>query len=265
MRIRSQLVPASIATGVTFAGTSRRVGITIHETANIAAGADAAAHANLQSNGNSRAASWHWTVDETEAVQSFPHTARCWHAGAGTAGDGDDTVAIEICVNADGNYLQAVRNAAELVRHIRATDPSVGGVLEQHHRWSGKDCPTRLRAGSHGIAWRGFLALTTTTTNIEDGFMSELNPDEQRLAFNILRNLDRALVPRDPSPTSTAGKVGDLDEFQRVWRATFNNARDAVAELRDGATSGEPGALSDADVDRIAERVAALLGARLTP
>jgi len=182
MRIRAQLVPASIAATVTYAGTSRRVGITIHETANTASGATAAAHANLQSAGNSRQASWHWQVDDTEAVQSFPHTARCWHAGSGTAGDGDDTVAIEICVNDGGNYVQAVRNAAELVRHIRATDPAVGGLLAQHNRWSGKDCPDRLRAGSHGITWPGFLALTANpTTNTED----DMNAEEHQILLDM--------------------------------------------------------------------------------
>lgn len=155
--IRQQLVPAAVAAKVTSSGTSRRTGITIHETANRARGANAAAHARLQARGNSRSASWHWTVDDTEAVQSFPHTARCWHAGDGTRG-GYDTIAIEICVNEGGDYAQALRNAAELVRHIRATDPAVGGALVQHHHWTRKNCPARLRAGEQG-GWSAFLDL----------------------------------------------------------------------------------------------------------
>ena len=111
--IRQQLVPAAVAARVTSSGTSRRTGITIQETANRARGANAAAHARLQARGNSRAASWHWTVDDTEAIQSFPHTARCWHTGDGTRG-GYDTIGIEICVNEGGDYAQALRNAAEL-------------------------------------------------------------------------------------------------------------------------------------------------------
>ena len=155
--IRQHLVPAAVAAKVTSSGTSRRTGITIHETANRARGANAAAHARLQARGNSRSASWHWTVDDTEAVQSFPHTARCWHAGDGTRG-GYDTIGIEICVNEGGDYAQALRNAAELVRHIRATDPAVGGALVQHHHWTRKNCPTRLRAGEQG-GWSAFLDL----------------------------------------------------------------------------------------------------------
>ncbi len=39
--------------------------VTIHNTASEGRGANAAAHANLQYNGNSRTASWHYTVDNT--------------------------------------------------------------------------------------------------------------------------------------------------------------------------------------------------------
>lgn len=162
LRVRKQLVSASLADDVTYGTGNRRVGITIHETANTSRGAGAAAHANLQSRGNSRQASWHWQVDDTEAVQSFSHAYRTWHAGSGSAGDGDDTVAIEICVNADSNYGTAVRNAALLVRHIRATDPAVGDALFQHEHWTGKDCPNFLRDGSRGYTWSDFLALVNT-------------------------------------------------------------------------------------------------------
>ena len=45
--------------------------ITLHMTGNRSVGADAQAHANLQSNGNTRDASWHWQVDDKQAIQSF--------------------------------------------------------------------------------------------------------------------------------------------------------------------------------------------------
>ena len=44
------------------------------------------------------------------------------------------------------------------MRHIRATDPAVGGALVQHHHWTGKNCPARLRAGEQG-GWSAFLDL----------------------------------------------------------------------------------------------------------
>ncbi|WP_181574718.1 hypothetical protein [Lysinibacillus capsici] len=42
--------------------------ICIHETDNTNKGSEADNHARLQANGNSRQASWHWSVDDKEAV-----------------------------------------------------------------------------------------------------------------------------------------------------------------------------------------------------
>ena len=52
----------------TYGGGNNNTSITIHETANTNNGADAEAHADLQSNGNSRDASWHYSVDDHSGV-----------------------------------------------------------------------------------------------------------------------------------------------------------------------------------------------------
>lgn len=130
--------------------------ITIHETANTSVGANAAAHANLQSKGNVRDASWHWTVDDHEAVQSFLHNVKCWHAG--TSAGNNTSIGIELAVNSDGDFTQTVENAAQLVAQIiNERGLSVTDVV-QHNRWSGKNCPTNLRNGSKGPTWASFLA-----------------------------------------------------------------------------------------------------------
>lgn len=154
MRIKEQLVSSRAKTN---GGTNNRTSITVHETANRNRGAGAQAHANLQSNGNVRSASWHYQVDDKEVVQSFPDSVRCWHAGAATGNN--SSIAIEICVNADSNYEQALANAAELVAHLRAKYGLGRSAVVQHHNWSGKNCPTILRSrGSK--AWQRFVAAT---------------------------------------------------------------------------------------------------------
>lgn len=151
MEIRQQLVSSRAKT---YAGVNDCVGIAFHETANKSIGAGAIAHANLQSRGNVRDASWHWQVDDKIAVQSFPHTVRCWHAGDGrTKGGGNYSyIAIEVCVNADGDVAQAWRNAAELARYIQAQVPTAR-TLKQHNAFSGKNCPAILRSGRLGFGW----------------------------------------------------------------------------------------------------------------
>lgn len=136
------------------AGTNNRVGVAIHETANTSQGAGAQAHANLQSGGNVRQASWHYQVDDKLAIQSFEHTIRCWHAGDGSGPGNNQHVAIEICVNPDSNYVQACKNAAELVRVLRSQ--GVGTSLKQHNAFSGKDCPNFMREGRDGVTWAVF-------------------------------------------------------------------------------------------------------------
>lgn len=143
-------------------GKNTKAGVAIHETANTTAGADAHAHANLQSRGNVRQASWHYSVDDKAAYQSFNHDARCWHAGDGSGPGNNAHIAIEICVNEDGNYVQACKNAAELVRQLRGE--GIGTGLKQHNAFSGKDCPNFMREGRDGVTWEVFQDWVTNGT-----------------------------------------------------------------------------------------------------
>lgn len=157
--VKKQLVTSR---SKTYGGTNGRKFIAIHETANTSKGADAQRHANLQTNGFS--ASWHYSVDDKHAVQSFPHTAQCFHAGDGR-GDGNlNSIGIEICVNSDGDFGKAVDNAAKLVRKIMAEEGIPLANIKQHNFFSGKNCPTNLRNGSKGINWVEFIALVEGKT-----------------------------------------------------------------------------------------------------
>lgn len=158
MKIRKQDVKSR---SKTYAGRNPRKYITIHETGNRNRGADAAAHANLQSRGNVRNASWHFQVDDKEIVRSFRPKVRCWHAGDGRGPGNLESIAIEICVNSDGDYDKALANAQKLVRRLRRKFGIPAENVVQHNRWSsyGKNCPTILR-GRGAKAWSEFVAGT---------------------------------------------------------------------------------------------------------
>jgi N-acetylmuramoyl-L-alanine amidase len=158
VNIRRDMVPASLINDVSYGPGSEIEGIVIHETANTSKGANAASHARLQKNGNSRSASWHYQVDEIEAVQSFEDDIQCWHAGSGSYNR--NYIGIEICVNSDGDFRKAVENAAELVKHLMEKHGIPKSKIVTHKTASGwKDCPHYLRSGSKGIDWNGFLKL----------------------------------------------------------------------------------------------------------
>ena len=133
--------------------------ITIHMTDNWREGANAQAHANLQSNGNTRNAAWHWQVDDKQAIQSFDHKFQLWHAGDGGGSGNNHSIAIEGCVNSDGSYVDMIENMAKLTRHIMEMENIKIQNVVQHNHWSGKNCPSDLRSGKHGITWNDFIKL----------------------------------------------------------------------------------------------------------
>lgn len=123
-------------------------GVTIHQTGNTSTGANALNHAlYLQGSGARLQASWHYCVDDGVITRSIPEYEIAWHAGDGY-GDGNfKTIAIEICINSDGNLTKACDNAAELAADILKRYDLGIDHLFQHHDWSGKNCPAQMRAG----------------------------------------------------------------------------------------------------------------------
>ena len=157
--IKRQIVSDPIARQRTYGNGNQKRTITVHQTGNTSRGANAQAHANIQSRLNPRQASWHYSVDDKEIIQSFEDSAQCWHASDGRGPGNLHSVSIEICINSDGDYVKAVENGAKLVKHlIEKYGLSIGDV-KQHYDWSRKNCPEQIRAGKDGINWTDFLAM----------------------------------------------------------------------------------------------------------
>ncbi|GGP16460.1 peptidoglycan recognition protein family protein [Oceanobacillus neutriphilus] len=157
VKVKRQIVPANIAKNVTYADKNPVNYITVHQTGNPGKGANAKAHAKLQSNGNSRAASWHYTVDDKEAYQSFEDTAQCWHCSDGQGPGNTQSIGVEICINSDGDYKKAVANGAKLVKQLLDKHNLSIDRVKQHHDWYPKNCPAQIRAGKDGITWSDFI------------------------------------------------------------------------------------------------------------
>lgn len=117
--------------------------ICIHETDNQSAGADALAHAKLQQTGNSRQASWHFSVSSAGPVyQSVPLDEMAYHAG--TTEGNQKSIAIELCVNADGDFTQTKIRAIELIRWLMTQFKIPIANIVPHQHWSGKNCPRKI-------------------------------------------------------------------------------------------------------------------------
>lgn len=162
VKIKQQLVSQDVINKRSYGAGNPSKFITIHETGNVNEGAGAQSHADLQSRINPREASWHYQVDDKEIIQSFPDEVRCWHAGDGRGKGNNESIAIEICVNSDGDFRKAVQNAAKLTQHLMEKHNIPINNVVQHNHWSGKNCPQYLRAGNRGYTWDGFIALVKT-------------------------------------------------------------------------------------------------------
>ena len=141
-------------------GVNPRRYITIHETGNKAATADAAAHGTYLKSDSAEAGrvSWHYTVDDHAIVQHLPDGETAYHSGDGADGPGNTTsIGIEICVNAGGDFEASKRNAAALVRLLMGEYGIPLYYVVQHNRWNGKDCPRTIRGTKGG--WEAFLSL----------------------------------------------------------------------------------------------------------
>lgn len=132
--------------------------IVVHETSNFNVGADAEMHRRFTwGGGGQESVSFHYCVDDHEAVQLLPDDEVGWHAGDGTrpGSCGATSIGIETCVNADGDWARTRANLAQLVALLLRKHGLTLGAVAQHNNCSGKNCPLVMRRDG---LWAGQLA-----------------------------------------------------------------------------------------------------------
>ena len=133
--------------------------ITIHNTDNPDKGAGAATHNKYIRGADAvkRKVSWHFSVDDKAVYQHLPLNELGFHAG--TPQGNKTSIGIEVCMNSDMNVPAAYAQAAELVAHcVKTLKLNFPACTKQHHDWSGKNCPSVIRAGVK-MSWGKFLEL----------------------------------------------------------------------------------------------------------
>lgn len=138
--------------------------ITVHETGNTRPGANAEMHRVFTHQGGGPGnVSFHFVVDDAEAIQLLPLDEAAYHASDGMndrARDlgGFQSVAIETCVNQDGDWTKTFANLSDLIARIVRGDDSIEYAgrrgdfaierIAQHNTWADdrKNCPAKIRA-----------------------------------------------------------------------------------------------------------------------
>ena len=155
--------------------------ITVHDTANKSRGADAAAHAKYIKSLKEKT-SWHYTVDSNGIYQHLPDAEKSYHTSNLKANE--SSIAVELCVNADGNFEKTKRNAAELVNVLMNKYSIAKENIRAHRDWTGKDCPSSLC----GDAWEAFVRMCTEKKADEKPKECVISIDELRkMGYTAIR------------------------------------------------------------------------------
>ena len=137
--------------------------IVVHDTGNKNKGADADAHFNYFNGGN-RNSSADVFVDDNKILKvNDYHTYYTWHCGDGKGKYGisnANSVGVEICINSDGDYDKAVKNAIVAVRDLMAELNIPIDRVVRHYDASRKNCPATMSADSWKN-WNAFKAQLT--------------------------------------------------------------------------------------------------------
>ena len=144
---------------------TRFAAVTLHETANEAAGATAEMHRRYwgPGGGGRNLSSIHYVVDSTESIQLIPTDEQAWHAGDYTGNT--TSVGIEICVNSRAGYAAACQKTAGITAHLlkdHGLPPVDGTTVRKHGSWPGtthRQCPQHLNAGDWGVTWLQFFSM----------------------------------------------------------------------------------------------------------
>ncbi len=150
--------------------------ITIHSTQNYSSSADALRHSLALKNGKLRARKrkggnrigylvWHFTTDQSRAVQHLPTNEQGEHADFNGPGN-NYSIGIEMCENRGNSRSATIERTAKLAAYLMHKHGIPLRKVVPHYHWPRKglsqphkNCPHFLLDNGHpGAKWQWFLA-----------------------------------------------------------------------------------------------------------
>lgn len=132
--------------------------VTIHNTWNFGPAANERDYLNKRH--DNTYISFHFAVDEKEAVQALPLDVCGWHAGDGSGKGNRASIGVEICRSRcvgkeEELYRRAEENGVKLAAWLLDKYRLPLSALRKHQDWSGKYCPHRILEEQR---WESFKA-----------------------------------------------------------------------------------------------------------
>lgn len=159
MKITQNLVPES-KYSIKCPYTMKPSRIVVHNTANDASAKNEISY--MKNNNNE--VSFHYAVDDVEAIQGIPENRNAWHAGDGANGKGNrEGISIEICYSKSGGakFTKAEENAVELIVDILKRYGWGIDKVTKHQDYSKKYCPHRTL----DLGWDRFIKMIEAKLN----------------------------------------------------------------------------------------------------
>ncbi|WP_369298769.1 N-acetylmuramoyl-L-alanine amidase [uncultured Neglectibacter sp.] len=150
VKIRKQLCPADrYYLKCPYSRTPSR--IVVHNTANDAPAVNEITY--MVNNDNE--VSYHYAVDDREAVQGLPLDRNAWASGDGHGKGNMEGIHIEICYSLSGGerFEKAEKNAAQLIARLLKQYGWGIDRVTKHQDYDGKYCPHRTL----DLGWQRFL------------------------------------------------------------------------------------------------------------
>lgn len=170
--------------------------ITVHNTANDASAENEIAYMN----NNNYETSYHFAVDDIQAVQGLPLDRNGWHAGDGNGTGNRKSIGIEICYSKSGGdrFIKAEENAVELI--VQLLKERGWGIdrIKKHQDWSNKYCPHRTL----DMGWDRFIKMIETKLN---GTQNKSNVD---ITYQTWDDVKNKWLPNVVNDSDFAGLFG---------------------------------------------------------
>lgn len=176
-------------------------GITVHNTAN---DASALNEINYMINNNYET-SFHFAVDDVQAVQGLPLNRNGWHASDGKGPGNMSTIAIEICYSKSGGskFDKAEENAAELIAQLLKERGWGIDRVKRHYDYAPdkKYCPHRTM----DKGWDRFLNMIQKKLNGSSNKKNSINND---IIYQIWDDVKNKWLPNVKNDSDYAGIYG---------------------------------------------------------
>ena len=197
-------------------------GTVVHNTAN-----DASAMAEISyMQSNTNYTSFHFAVDDTEAVQGVELNRSTWHAGDGTSirSANRTKLSVEICYSKSGGerFLKAERNAARLIAMLCKQYGWGIDKVSKHQDYKATKCPHRTLE----VGWNRFLDIVKEE-------LGEIKPEPQPTGSYAVRTTTSVLNIRR-APTVNSPVTGTIRD-NGLYKYTITAEQNGFGKLKSGA------------------------------